>query len=462
MNDLLKTSSVKAQALLAAVPGPILAIVGLVLVLLAAGIGFWHWAPVQAATVPLFTGRTFSSRELLAIEAALVAAELQDYTCTDGQIRVPAAQRSAYLKAIMGGNAIPAGFSGVMEQALADTRLFELGAQREQRFGHARDQQAASAVRAISGVEEAFVHFDESTPTGFRGQREITALVGVRAIGGRALREKTLVAIHRTVLGYKAGLQAENVTLIDLGAGWAFRGDPQQALPSGTAGYGALRDSLQQEWTERIRTMLGFIPSAQVAVHVQLTSRTGDQRGPPTNELSPSRVVVSVSVPASYLRQVWHHRSGTRRPSASDLSAIEDETRVKIESAVQPLLPEGQRDRSRISVNTFDDLQAPVGTAPWIAARAWIAAHWQLAALAGALLLLAISTRALLGRATAKTPGPAARQFQLVREEATRPDTAAAAASPDPASLRERLQTLVQQDPDAVAQQLEEWIKKAG
>ncbi len=310
---------------------------------------------------------------------------------------------------------------------------------------------------------------------GLRGQQDITALVGVLSHNGQPLEAEVVQTIHEIVLAWKAGLRAENVTVVDLRGGRTVRGNPRDAAPSNSSPYASLKRA-QDEWTSHIKTVLRFIPEAQVAVSLLLpTDRTSDASPgaapwPSSDGVSltqiPPRVAISVQVPASYLRQVWQTRHASKRPSSGDLAGIERETCEKIRLAIAPLMTgTNLHDSAPVSITIYDDLPQGTDHESDPELLAGLSEHWRIAfvgVVAFAALVFLLLTRRM---APANSRETAERPFQVVREDPRQSSSAPPSARHETvadAALRDQLQTLVQRDPAAAAQSLADWIDKAG
>ncbi len=489
MIEPLKHAALQAQRWLLALPTSVRATAGMVLFALAIAVMVLSRSQPPERYEFLLTGRSLNKAELSEIEAAFAAAQLQEYMIENGRIRIPASQRAAYLQAIADRKALPHGFYAPADEAIEGSSPIELSSSRDQRFKHAREKQAALAVRSIPGIEDAFVLFDETERRGFRGDREFTALVGVFSAEDQPLDPATLQTIRDMVLGFKAGLHAEHVTVTDIRSRRTLRGNDHDVLQSWSATYGWWKQSLQREWTDRIKTVLAFIPGAQVAVHVQLQPNSspaaasvppaasefqGDANlaepagGDGPVSLGPPHISISIGVPASYLRRVVLGRQDAARnlqlATARELGQVEEETRQKIQSAILPLLPGPTVDPSQITITTFEDpslVDQPIARR---GPRAWLAGNWQLAALFATATAVAAILLGFRHSARHLTETPRERRFQVVREGGSNLSPVPPADGPlgsSDAELRDRLSSLVQGDPDAAAQTLSKWIDKA-
>lgn len=199
------------------------------------------------------------------------------------------------------------------------------------------------------------------------------------------------------------------------------------------------------------------------------------ERKPP---LIPVNVTASISVPAKYFLEVWKAQNPTppgqpaKTPTPEELKAIETTIKKEIEATVEKQLPPvapGEESFPRIHVTTYQDLPAEAPPAPtwvdWV--LPWAAANWQAVGL-GVLGLVGVVVLRSMFAATALPEAPA-----VVVEEKKEEEESQEAPPPGVITqlrerftstgptLREELQSLVKQDPEAAASVLRNWIGEA-
>ncbi|WP_254512057.1 hypothetical protein [Anatilimnocola floriformis] len=204
--------------------------------------------------------------------------------------------------------------------------------------------------------------------------------------------------------------------------------------------------------------------------------------------LAPSQVTTSIEVPASYYSKVWKERRPAGQngePDAAALAQIENETRKRIEETVRNLLPpvaQGTNPYPHISVSTFTDLAAAPIIPPAFAdnALAWLSENWQTLGMIGAGLLCFLMMRSMLN--STASAGVAANVAEAAAAGGGAPNLSVVAAdgedeadeSSEPSKtprlkrftaaggdLKNELQSLVKEDPDAAANILRTWIGEA-
>jgi flagellar M-ring protein FliF len=224
----------------------------------------------------------------------------------------------------------------------------------------------------------------------------------------------------------------------------------------------------------------------------QSTESRSESRNVPGHEqtlitkvpLAPAQVTASIEVPASYFVKVWRERrppgQTTGDPDAVALANIENETRKRIEETVRNLLPpvaQGTNPYPHITVSTFTDLAAAPTTPPSLAdnATVWLVDNWRTVAMIVVGLMSLMMMRSMLNSKATSAPQVAAAHpasganADAVADLADEVDTGRETSgtprlkrfNPSGGNLKEELQVLVKEDPDAAANILRTWIGEA-
>jgi flagellar M-ring protein FliF len=224
----------------------------------------------------------------------------------------------------------------------------------------------------------------------------------------------------------------------------------------------------------------------------QSTESRSESRNVPGHEqtlitkvpLAPAQVTASIEVPASYFVKVWRERrppgQTTGDPDAVALANIENETRKRIEETVRNLLPpvaQGTNPYPHITVSTFTDLAAAPTTPPSLADNAtiWLGDNWRTVAMIVVGLMSLMMMRSMLNSKATSVPQVAAAhpaiaangdaaadlpdEVDIGRETSGTPRLKR--FNPSGGNLKEELQVLVKEDPDAAANILRTWIGEA-
>lgn len=191
----------------------------------------------------------------------------------------------------------------------------------------------------------------------------------------------------------------------------------------------------------------------------------------------PETVQASISVPSNYYVDVWNARNPpvpgqpAKTPLAEDLKAIETIETKKIENIVEKLLPppkDGEESFPRIHVTTYQNLpETPIQAPSWID---WVLPvvvdNWQAVGM-GVLGLVGVVVLRSMMKSAQPGEAPAPMEEEPEEEKTNEPPPPGVISqlrerfnSTGP-SLREELQSLVQEDPDAAATVLKNWIGEA-
>ncbi|MEO2009559.1 MAG: hypothetical protein ABGX22_12860 [Pirellulaceae bacterium] len=193
--------------------------------------------------------------------------------------------------------------------------------------------------------------------------------------------------------------------------------------------------------------------------------------------LTPTFVSVSVQVPKSHIRRIWQDKNPPeadaepKTPNEADLQLVENAELERIQRIVQRLLPpiEDGRDKwPRIELTTYIDppMQTTAATPASSAAVGWLAGNWQTLAMIGLAFFALFMVRSSLK----SCPPPELASDRQVESETKasnrdNPDSDEEVKNvfklrrpDDGPNYKEALFDLVQDDPDAAANILSQWI----
>ena len=234
-------------------------------VLLSFGYLFTH--EVSSPEVDLMHGVPVAASQLPAMEAALAEANLK-YVVRGTSIYVPRGQESDCRAAVAKARALPPALGNAQREAATNGSLFDIGSQRERdRMKIAKQDDLATAICKMSGIESALVVFEESKGGGF-AEKVVTAAALVKPAGAGQLDETTVATI-RNLLAGAIPAKPENVTVADLnGRTWYGNSDDAGGA---TNLYRSLKQSYEQDLKAKVLNTLGrFIPNVTVDVNVVL------------------------------------------------------------------------------------------------------------------------------------------------------------------------------------------------
>ena len=451
---------------------------GLLLVVAVVGAGYLFQHPVSGGDDYLFGGESMQTPTLQKMEEAFGHAGLNGFTMEGGRVKVPHAQRAAYLAALADAKALPTN-SGQALKAAADGGLFEAPATSQRRFNLALQEEMSLVISRMKGIERASVIIDVQAQSGLGLSPLKTASVAVQAVGGVPLDDEQVDKIRYYVAAANAGMKPENVTIVDENGRVhpgseadrnGFDGDP----------YNRAVRKTEQALNAKIREALAYIPNLTVTSTVMLDREAGNRSVEARNERKLAKV--SVGIPASYYGKVWQDRNQaneSEEPRKPDQAAIE-KIRAEIVQDVRnlvatllPLAPEGKDPASLVTVTTFQDIKAAEPQAPSPAQRAltWLGQNWPMAAMIGLVLFSLGMLRSTGGNgrrpgALPARPESAAGAMRAAildpKSQGSGAAVAATAARRRTAgtgpSLRDELSELVKEDPDSAASILRTWI----
>jgi hypothetical protein len=175
----------------------------------------------------LLSGTKLPSSELAIMEAAFDRAQLTDYRSEDGRVWVPRARQSAYMRALVDGEALPREFGGSLRRALESNSPWQSKAVQEEMLRVATQEELSLVICSMPGIERAAVLYDvdaAATAGGLRGSPMKTASVSVRTQPDTELDPARIEAIRVLVASSIAGLAADRVAVTDLRNGRVHTG----------------------------------------------------------------------------------------------------------------------------------------------------------------------------------------------------------------------------------------------
>ena len=194
----------------------------LMAVLLTAGIVISCFFLVQGysngtgTTVYLFDGQPLSDPQLDKIEIALSVGSLRRYERVGNRIRVPAAAKDEYYKAISVGKAIPEGMGGAVEAGLSGTGFLESTKMTESRIAVAKNKDLANNLKQMNQyILDANIMHDV-VREGFSAERKQVASIAIKTKSGKPLTHNQKEGIVAYIEKSYAGLKRKDIALLDL------------------------------------------------------------------------------------------------------------------------------------------------------------------------------------------------------------------------------------------------------
>lgn len=221
-------------------------------------------------TAYLFGAEEFSHRDIQTMLTAFAQEGLNDAEVVGARIRVPLAKRDSYLKALADHQAIPRDPDDPFAQWIKNSSPFEPNSKRKLEAKFATEQKVALMIAKMSGVEAAWVQFDEARTGGLYGHREVSAVVTVRGEGRRHLDREQVASIRNMVVSAVVGLKPEQVTISDAVASRAYKGDGPEAFGEADDVYARTKRLYERDWTEKLYDQFRMYPGIIVGVNVTL------------------------------------------------------------------------------------------------------------------------------------------------------------------------------------------------
>ena len=220
------------------------------------------------ANVKLYSGRQLSQTELGVIETALGRAGLNCYEIVDQRIEIPRSQRAAVLKAIDDANATPKSF---VQLSHSNTTYspFLTGAQQRNIQKVAKQEKICAMIREIQGIADVMVEYDETRTESFPRTVYRTAAVTVRPDGDQHLQTHEIETVLSTVQRAVAGLEVEDIVVIDGNSGIAHDWNSLQQQPIEVQDHDAIKAQYEAEWKSKIEEALVNYPEADIAVDIE-------------------------------------------------------------------------------------------------------------------------------------------------------------------------------------------------
>ncbi|MGA2253103.1 MAG: hypothetical protein ABSG53_00445 [Thermoguttaceae bacterium] len=247
---------------------------GLLLVIAVVSVGYLFQSQVNGGDDYLFSGDSIPSATLQKMAVAFGKGNLNGFTIEGGRVKVPRAQRAAYLAALADAKALPPNFGDKLTAA-ADGNLLYTPRQREEQQNHAKEEELALVINCMKGIEQSSVFINKEPQTGGFGPALKTASVTAWGTDGALLDEDQVDKIRYCVAAAN-GMKPENVTITD-GNGPSHPGS--EADHGGSAGspYAQAVRREEQALNAKIRSALSYIPNVTVTSTMTLDDKKGSR-----------------------------------------------------------------------------------------------------------------------------------------------------------------------------------------
>ncbi|MBT4724928.1 MAG: hypothetical protein HN617_17425 [Planctomycetaceae bacterium] len=364
----------------------------------------------------LFAGRELSASEISKITQSFSVAKLDQWEVVGKQIQIPRTERAKYLVALEGKFDLDARNTDV-DQVLQQTSILDTPSLRDLRLRNAKEKDLAMVVMQMPDIEVARVNIDTKQERGLSGQTKMVALAALKAANGEDLTIQKAESIRDIIAARYAGLQRDEVVVIDLNSGHTF--GSSTSLPQPTDRQRAMRD-YERWWKNRIENLLVDIPNKRIEVSLQIISPTSFTEGSPVLGQSTDRIRASISVgiPHSYIQQVATANSGYSKPLNGPehqkfVAQLEMQILQNVTTLVQgvmPIVPQATLEPLQVNVATIVDLvNAESVVSPSNPSLTSFANHWREAVMGLVMVITSLTfVRHLRNRSNIPIPRSAA------------------------------------------------------
>ncbi len=234
-------------------------------------LGFLFQGKYVGGEEELLGGQSFTPNEYYRMLAAFSANNLPEPTTVGYSIRVPRGQKSAYMAALVQADALPKRFGDHISKSLSSSGAFTTNWHQKEMKEAAILQELSSWFGMLPGVEQALVLFDEADRPGFGREKQRTATVSLKTLGGQRLPENLVQSIRSVMQGAFAGLKLENIQISDEQGTYPTPGN-EFGFP-GNGSYLYLTRNWQNSFERDIREALNYIPGVIVKAAVTLDTQ---------------------------------------------------------------------------------------------------------------------------------------------------------------------------------------------
>jgi flagellar M-ring protein FliF len=235
-------------------------------------VGYLFTFHVSGPDTYLLGGRSFTTRELDQVQAALAQAGLGSFVVEGSRVKIPSGQQAQYVAAMADGDALPVDFAEDLLKVLGEASPFIGSEQRRAQEKAATLRLLSSSISQLEGIESAHVFYDvKEKKTGFKKETIASATVKVTPLSSRPLSPEKIRAVRSIVSGMVAEISPKQVSVVNNLSGRTYVG-------TGEDGAGSALDdpfiSFTRDHEERYRTKvaqaLDWVPGVTVAVNVEL------------------------------------------------------------------------------------------------------------------------------------------------------------------------------------------------
>ena len=360
----------------------------------------------------LFAGRELSASEISKITQSFSVAKLDQWETVGQQIQVPRVERAKYLAALEGKFDLDTRNTDV-DQVLQQTSILDTPSLRDLRLRNAQEKDLAMMVMQMPDIEVARVNIDTKQERGLAGQTKMVALAAIKAANGADLTMQKAESIRDIIAARYAGLQRNEVVVIDLNSGQTFGSSTSLLQP--TDRQRAMRE-YERWWKNRIENLLVDIPNIRIEASLQIISPNTftDNSAMLGQSIDRVRASISVGIPHSYIQLVAKANGGDAKnlngPEHQKFVAqLETQILQSVTTLVQgvmPIVPQATLDPLQVNVATIVDLVNAESVAsssdPWMTS---LTSHWREAVMGLVMVITSLTfVRHLRNRSSIPSP----------------------------------------------------------
>lgn len=243
---------------------------GLLSAAIVVGLAFLFRFQSQSMDGYLLEGRPFMGGELTSVQRALAEAGLKDWALDGNRIKIPSSQKAIYIAALAENNALPSDWNAAMDKAVEGNNPFRSRHEIDLTMQRAKQKELGMVISGFRNIEQASVLFDEvEKPGGLRRTKHKTASVSVKA-SGPGLEEAQVRAIRNLLATSYAGLNRDDVAVIDTTTGKSYYGAAGQESEGGDNIYATRKAEFETDWRSKILAQLANVTGVIVGVNVEM------------------------------------------------------------------------------------------------------------------------------------------------------------------------------------------------
>jgi flagellar M-ring protein FliF len=219
----------------------------------------------------LLNGASLDPADMEVMQEAFGKANLSNFQVEGSKIRIPQGQKAVYLAALAANNALPVHFGEYFQKAMENVNPFISSKQREEMMLAAKQRELGLIIRNMRGIQDASVIYEPGLSPGFGQPATPTAQVSVKPKGSEQIGDDEAHAIRTLISRSIANLKAQDVAVIDLSSGTEIGHSDSESSAGASGGqYGDLKRRYEQEYKQKIREALSYVPGVTVTPNVDL------------------------------------------------------------------------------------------------------------------------------------------------------------------------------------------------